>query len=498
MIDIKTRLRDFFSVEMKVGFLVDDVEKESDFEINTWIFIPNSIDINASTYSKVQFYSDVKSKVRFITPVYLLSELVDRGAVPYNNLRAAMLELFKGQDADKKEKALYEYEFQLKMFMAIFRSAMRNCIHSIKVSKVDDLPELVKQYINDLTTIRNKFRELRNIIQYRQEGDEVYNYFNFSDEYLAYATLNHTFGLLSFLEKQNISSYDVLSTELKKLILDEKVYMNEHNYVDLNQNETIGNQHVAYRHVMLNKYIESDLALKSTKKRDGDGVLVQQIYYSLAAGLSMIFATIIAFSFQQRYGNFTMPLFVALVISYMLKDRIKELMRFYFAGKIGGKYFDHKTDISIKDQKIGWIKESIDFITDDKVPDEVLTMRNRSALLEVENKIHNEKIILYRKKVRLENTKAMKESTYSFEGINDILRFNLTRITQRMDNPLVPAYVLSENTLDGKPIEIFVDKVYYLNFILQIKYKNNLEYKRFRLVCQRSGIQKIEELPIDE
>ena len=37
----------------------------------------------------------------------------------------------------------------------------------------------------------------------------------------------------------------------------------------------------------------------------------------------MIFATGIAFAFQQKYGNFTIPLFVALVISYMLKDRIK-------------------------------------------------------------------------------------------------------------------------------------------------------------------------------
>ena len=103
----------------------------------------------------------------------------------------------------------------------------------------------------------------------------------------------------------------------------------------------------------------SDLFLKASKKKDG--VLVEQIYYSIAAGLSMIFATVVAFSFQKKYGNFTMPLFVALVVSHMLKDRIKELMRFYFAHRLGKNYFDRKTTISMNERewsdgsRTGWI-----------------------------------------------------------------------------------------------------------------------------------------------
>lgn len=44
-----------------------------------------------------------------------------------------------------------------------------------------------------------------------------------------------------------------------------------------------------------------------------------------------------------------MPLFIALAVSYMLKDRIKELMRSYFAHKRLNRYFDNKTKIGIKD-----------------------------------------------------------------------------------------------------------------------------------------------------
>ena len=33
---------------------------------------------------------------------------------------------------------------------------------------------------------------------------------------------------------------------------------------------------------------------------------------------------------------------IVLVISYMLKDRIKDLLRYYFAHKLGNKYYDKK------------------------------------------------------------------------------------------------------------------------------------------------------------
>ena len=81
----------------------------------------------------------------------------------------------------------------------------------------------------------------------------------------------------------------------------------------------------------------------------------------------MVFATVVAFAFQRRFGNFSGPLFVALVVSYMLKARIKELARYYFAHRLGRKYLDNTADINIKEQPIGWLKEGMDFISDGKV-----------------------------------------------------------------------------------------------------------------------------------
>lgn len=490
MLDIKVRSHDAYTLEMKVGFIKAKEHYQSDFTINTWIFVPNTLDLNKSNYSKDQFYSDVKSKVRFITPAYNLSAIVNEGAIPFNNLKSATDQLLQ----EETQQHLHEIEYQLKMFMAIFRSALRNAVNEFKQAKGDNQAELIQSYVVSSTTIRTRYRKLKDdLIQNTQvAGKEYLNYFSFADEYLSYTLLRYSFLLLDRMIFASSEQFQLLQEQVKELILSEQAYMKNQGYSFIKANEQTVNQDVIYRYAMLNKYVESDLLLESNKKKDSDGVFVQQVYYSLAAGISMVFATVVAFSFQQKYGNFTMPLFVALVVGYMLKDRIKEVMRFYFAGKLGGKYFDNKTSISIKGKQIGWIKEAVDFINEEKVPSEVLTVRNRSVLLEVENRIHNEKILLYRKKVSLDRGEMMKDSTYFFKGVHDIFRFNLTRFMQRMDNPKVS--VLSLDEKNEQVIGFYADKVYYINIISQIAYENHVEYKRYRIVCQRDGIQKIEEL----
>ena len=117
---------------------------------------------------------------------------------------------------------------------------------------------------------------------------------------------------------------------------------------------------------------------------------MEQIYYSIAAGVAMIFATAVAWATQVRYGNITWPLFIVLVISYMLKDRIKELMRFYFAHKLGNKYYDKKAKIQIGSKDVGIIKEGVDFISFGKTPQEVLKLRNVAATVDDASRIFDE------------------------------------------------------------------------------------------------------------
>lgn len=483
MIDINTKVHDKFSIEFKVGFHVRRKLKENTFAINTWIFVPNSLDINSQTYSKQQFYSDVKSNVRLITPVFLLREMTERAALPLHNLHAVM----EAMASDPSRTNIREYEYQIKMFSAIFKSALRDeTAHILHNPIKQDTEYIVDEYLHSIDSVTRHYRELRRIINVSTVPHEVMNYYLFGDEFISNIIEQHLYRLVSKLQQRG--EQHQLIESVVALLHREIAYKREQGYTTVELDDTIRNRELLFRQGILKKYVESDLFLRAHKKRDG--FVVEQVYFSLAAGLSMIFATAIAFSFQRTYGNFTMPLFVALVVSYMLKDRIKELMRYYFAHRMGSNYFDNKTTISIKENPIGWSKEAMDFISENKVPADVMKIRSRTALVEAENRATDEKIILYRKMVKLDRDKMDANFKYQIAGINDIMRLHVTRFISKMDNPEVELYTFDKQ---GEVTRVVGKKIYYLNIIMQTIFEGEVDYRRFRVVFSRNGIEEIQE-----
>jgi len=499
MIDIITKIHDKYSIEFKMGFLTRRKLKLNDFSVYMWIFVPGSLDITASTYPKSRFYQDVKSNVRLITPKFLLREIAGGKAVPLNNLREA----FNNLAVTPTRTMAAEYEYHIKMFAAITKSAVREELRHIKSEHVrpEDLDGLCAGFVRYCEEILNGFRELRSIINTPSVNVSTMKLFYYADEFLGSIIQNHIIKLVGWLKSLPDDHSEVIA-RLTALHWREQEYRQKMNYPVVQTDDPLHNRNLVFRFGMLKKYIESDLYLKVPKKRDG--VLVEQLYYSIAAGLAMLFATVISFAFQRTYGSLTLPLFIALIISYMMKDRIKELMRYYFAHRIGTKYFDNKASIFVKDEKIGFLKEGVDFIPDEKVPDKVKEIRYSKRLLSVESRLSDEKIILYRKLVHINRERLESMTPYETAGINDIIRLNVNSFLHQMDNAAVDVASLTE---DGKLFTVPCDKVYYMNIVLQTNYdetgkgslvfKNkNLksDFKRFRVALTRNGIDSIEEI----
>lgn len=484
MIEEQVKIHDKFSVEIKLGFLARKNQEISDFAVNTWIFIPNSLDINRATYQKTDFYRDLKSNIRLITPVYLLRDLANRDREPFLLLEKSFSDL--ATDPSRTGAAAYEYH--IRMFVSIVKSALRQEIQHIQSNGIaEDFDYLVSKLTSNMLLIAENYHNLRRIINVPTISKELMNYYFFGDEFLSNLFEQHTFKLLDGLEKSGQLT-DGIHKQLMDLIHSEVKYKREKGYPVVEKVSKDRNRDLVFRLSLLKKYAENELFLNTNQRRDG--VWIEQVYLSIAAGLSMVFATAIAFSFQLKYGNFTMPFFVALVVSYMLKDRIKEVMRFYYSHKLGRHFFDHRTDISLSEHNIGWSKESMVFAPENKVPEEVLKTRNRSAILEADNRNNNEKIILYRKLVRLNRRSLSECSQYPTSGMNDIIRFNVSNFTQKMDNPVVPLYSPGEN---GNIEIVKGEKMYYINLVMQLKNEKQSEYKRYRIVLNRKGIREIEK-----
>jgi len=489
MISVNTKIHDKFSLECKIAYKARRKKKVNDFLLNTWIFVPNSLDINPATYSREDFYKDIRTNIRLITPVFLVRDIASGQALPLKNLEMAMRQLA----STPTRSNIAEYEYQIKMFSAIYKSAIRDQLaYILNAAQLEDKEELIVDFLNQTTNILQKYRSLAPIIKTPTVSNIVYNYFTFGDEFMTNLTEKELFGLLN--QFKHINEAD-LREKLEPLILKTLENEDEHKiackYLHVEPESTNKNKDFIFRLSALKKYVESDLFINAKKKRDG--VFIEQIYLSIAAGLSMVFATAVAFSFQQAYGNFTMPFFVALVVSYMLKDRIKELSRYYFAQKISTKYYDNKTTISVKDKEIGFSKESFDFIVEENVPHHVMRLRNRIPLIEADNRYSKEKIILYRKTVHLNRQTLDENTNYDIDGIVEIFRLNILSFIRKTDNPEVPLYVLNE---DEKVFEIMGVKNYYLNIIVQYKHDEDEKFKRYRVGFNRDGINSIEEMKV--
>lgn len=485
MIDIMTKIHDKFSIEFKVGFVTRRKMRHNDFSVYMWIFVPNSLDINPSTYSKGDFYRDVKSNVRLITPRYLLRDIAVGEESPAHRLEAAMQRLA----SDPTRTAIADFERHIKFFAAIFKSAVREEVTHISTSNQlgEDICYLCREYEHNVRHILKEYRRLRQIINTPTVSVETRNCFLYGDEFMSYMLNQYTVRLIRWLRNEH--HFEEQVRQLAAMIHDEQEYRHHMCYHVVEADEPHENRDLLYSHGVLKKYVESALYLRVPKKRDG--VMVEQIYLSIAAGLSMIFATIISFYFQQRYGNFTWPFFVVLVISYMGKDRIKELARYYFAHHKNRKFYDNKAKISVGERNIGWMKEGVDFLERGKVPTEVVELRQKMNVIPAEQFIQDDKVLLYRKWVHIDREKLVKNNAYHTDGINDIIRLNINSFIQKMDNPYISLPTLdAENELH----RVNCKKVYFLNIVMQYQYDGKTDYKRFRVSMSRDGIDSIKEI----
>ena len=486
MITIQAKKHDNFSLEFKCGFNCKEDGVRDDFSVNAWIFVPNSLDINPENYGKKQFYRDIKSNVRLMTPVYLLKEIADESSLPLTSLRKALEAVAAGAEPSDVDA----YQYHLKMFSAIFKSSLRNHAMHIRATRLLSASlYLVDDYAGNAALVLERFRALYRLIDIPTVSDKIRGYFRLCDEFMSHSLDVQTIRIIKKMD--SAPDADALAgarKNLTDLIKKERAYKTMAEYGMLDGDDRHDRQ-LVYHRGMLKKFVESELYIHLSKKRDG--VAIEQLYYSIAAGVAMIFATAVAWFTQVRYGNITWPLFVVLVVSYMLKDRIKDLMRYYFAHKLGNKYYDKRAKVTIGKTRVGEIKEGFDFISLGQTPQEVMKLRERASSVEDESHVFDEKVMLYRKHLTIDDVALKGMDDYPITGLNEIMRLHLTRFTHKMDNPKISIDTLDA---DGNIKSMSVRKTYYINIVFQLQHDGETEYHHFRVVMSRDGVIQVKEI----
>jgi hypothetical protein len=322
----------------------------------------------------------------------------------------------------------------------------------------------------------------------KNADDDITDCILSASEYISYASPNCLLEINVYLKTHEVQYEETINTILG--IINTIIASAKENDFPVISNNTYQNEKVIYRHSILKKHFYSILYLYQKKKRDGGGI--KEIYYAIAAGLSMVFTTLIVFATQKEYGNFTTSFFAALVISYMFKDRIKEAYRGYFDKRMALKTYDYKEKIYSSNKKhiFAFIKERMRFITKQNLPEAIQETR----LIKVPRRLSTyveEDIIKFEKSVTLYNKNIQRTYKNSIHGIHNIMRFDISQYLKKMDATKVPLYRMNEHKLFG-------NKIYHINIVIENKTITGTDLYRARIIVNKRGIKRIELPQSDE
>ena len=242
--------------------------------------------------------------------------------------------------------------------------------------------------------------------------------------------------------------------------------------------------------------------------------LRKQFGYMIAAGFAAFWAFIANYLIwrELQFGGFNsldgidgligmsgFLVILAFVISYILKDRIKELGRSRLSRGIFGDLPDYSEKITArnylgKQSVVGYLREWVHRVqAADKIPESVSTIRK---LLPGEIVETGQQVLYYRKRVDLD-TRALKCQSIPVSSVRDITRFSIRRHLARLDNPLQRHLRLSRK---GQVMPVWVPKLYYLDIIFMYSYRNykgnsqKVVISGNRLVVNKDGLQRIEKV----
>ncbi len=495
------KLHDQYQIEIKLDYQLL-AEQDTHYRVATYIFIPQSLGITADSYQKQDFYRDVQNYIRLKTPVKNLVALCENEQTPLANIERLLQIENWSQSADLHRQLVTN----CKLLSAMLKSALRDHFTLIErrineassTAQIEPLiNNLVEEFLLRNEQITTRYRSFFASFNLPYVDTALFTAYKLTDE-----------AISLLIEEGAVEMFQIVSTQLvgtqqkeflrrlERLVEIETAHRSLHRYGSvLRMGDE--NEQYTFRASVLKKYAASVLYLQTAVSREGR--TVQQLLFAVAAGISMIFATIVAFYFQNRYGNFTFPVFIALIVGYMFKDRIKELGRDLLSKYLQTQVFDRRTHIRSSDgrHKLGILREKVSFVKEEDIPKPVLRARNKNLMVDLDNDGQSELIIRYTKEITL-YARAFKRAFDDFPkvtGLNDIMRYDIRPYLNKMAEPVQERLYVKNGQLQSIPAH----KVYHLNIVSRYRSFRPTKEKlhtRTRLVLTRHGLKRVEQISL--
>lgn len=489
-------VHDRYQLELKLGYPLTP-GKQTRYLIDTYLFLPASLGINSSSYSSKDFYRDIQTYIRMKTPSFLMEQIL---AAPDSPLRRCETLLNESQEnlGVGDEQMLRD---SFRVLRAVIKSAIRRSLAPLQQPPSSDeqvarkFGQRLATLIEQVDELERRYRALEVLLTRAGASAALLRSYRLADESISVLIEELLLQLhelaAKWLERTERLRWQRQLRERAQMEID---YRRERGYPSVLG--TQNSEELLQRLSVLKKYTSSVLWLSTSTRREG-GTL-EQVLFASAAGLSMVFATLVAFYAQSVFGQISMPVFLALVIAYMFKDRIKELGRAFSTHILSRRLFDYRTSIQTQDgeRDLGYVREKMIHVRpqgrERTVPPEVMMARQNDPHHEPELFGRPEVVIHYAKQVTLRKDafRYLAEDGLIISAINDITRLDIRSFLRKMDNPYEERLALR----DGKVERVRCQRTYPLNLISVFGTEDGATTcERTLVVLNRKGIVRIEQ-----
>lgn len=492
----QVKQRDRQSIELKFRYLLKRKPRHAKYtyDVNIYFFLPYSFNISPGSYDRNLFYNEMKLYLRFNTPILSAEELLNSESAisPLIRLEKMVSHFEDVGFFSNPEDVIYEG----KLLACIYKSLLRDGL--LEFSNESGLAELVPKRkagysvsFKAISEVARRYHRLVGVVlkKHQEIAGDILEQIKMIDEHLSLLTEKYLTALLVNLDKpETINEY----TRMAEIVAKEIKYCQKSGYPTVMQGNTdnrIFEEHI-YREKALKRYVSGVLFFDIRRKDTAKGV--EQVLYAVAAGIAMVFATTAIFLGQSVFGRLSTSLFLIMVVSYMVKDRIKDFFRDALRRSLGAYFFDRSTslyDAGYK-KKLATIKERTFFLQEKKTNPDVLKLRDKGNFERILTQSAGETIFTYNKRINL-NSKTLRGIHDRVSGLADINIINLGGFLRHLTVQKGTVPSMSEK---GEISLHTVNRIYHLNMIIQIRKKEKDILGRYRLLVDAKGIKSIEHI----
>lgn len=479
-------------LELELSYPLPRSSERLRYGVEVFLFTPMALGLNRERYGVQGLLHDIKSYTRCDLCALPMSKMVDPacGISPLNRVDRLLKEINTETDLPT-DQVLYE----LKTLVNLHHDDVRDLRDLFRRQLKDGLPgsgirKFLQNYRSDHQAFVNAVRAFYPRLLDPRIPEEIRQALRLADEAIsikAEKELHHLAGMTA-----ELAGMEDLVQDLESAIGEEQSYRKQMAFPSVaGPDFSEQNEQYVYRESNLKKWAQSStyMTLEPSKTTIRLGHLIA----GFAAALAMAFAVAAALITQMFYDMNSLPWAILIVFSYILKDRIKEMVRGALINLVPSLVADRVVKLTDPrgGEDTGRSRERVRFFNSDQAPDEIRQVRGRQSdsfrsILPPEQVIQFSKTLLLKSKQLMDNHQRV-------VGIKEIIRINLGAWLAQMDDPVDELFALQ----DGQRRVVKTLRVYHVNMIVRLTEQTAEKVRglfKYRVILTRNGIARVQAI----